>query len=199
MGAALGGGFGSHGRLHGLTCDRLVAAEVVLADGRVALVDADHEPDLFWALRGADGGNIAVVTSATFDTVASTPRTHVRYAWDISAAPALLARWLEWAPSAPDEVSVELVLLCPDQLDEEPEVVRIGTAPGAAHLEDLLNGVPPRLTEVEHLDAADAALLHATPASAVAHDPVAILLVQDRPAMLSARTGSSTTHCPPTR
>ena len=189
VGAALGGGFGSHGRRHGLTCDRLVAADVVLADGRVVRVDADHEPDLFWALRGAGGGNFGVVTSATFETVPSTSRTHVRYAWPLSAAPALLRYWLEWAPAAPDDVSVELVLVCTDQLDEEPEVMLVGACPGTAALGDLLDRAgPPRLVEVNRLDAADAALLHATPASAIANDPDAIPLTQHRPGMMSAKT-----------
>ena len=189
VGAALGGGFGSHGRQHGLTCDRLVAVEIVLADGRVVHVDAEHEPDLFWALRGAGGGNFGVVTSATFETVPSTPRTHVRYAWSLSAAPTLLRHWLEWAPYAPDDVSVELVLVATDQLDEEPEVMLVGACPSTASLGDLLDRAgAPRLIEVKRLGAADAALLHATPASVVAHDPVAIPLTQHRPGMMSART-----------
>ncbi len=187
VGAALGGGFGAHGRQHGLTCDRLVAAEVVLADGQVVHVDADCEPDLFWALRGAGGGNFGVVTTATFETAPSTPRTHVRYAWDLATAPALLRHWLDWAP--PEDVSVELVLVSGDQLDEEPDVMLVGTLPGAGALDDLLDRVgEPRLTEVSPLGAADAALLHATPASAVTRDPVAIPLTQHRPGMMSAKT-----------
>jgi FAD/FMN-containing dehydrogenase len=48
-------------RKHGLTVDNLLAAEIVTADGEVLVVDADHDPDLFWALRGG-GGNFGVVT-----------------------------------------------------------------------------------------------------------------------------------------
>ncbi|MFI7673403.1 FAD-binding oxidoreductase [Actinophytocola sp. NPDC049390] len=187
VGTALGGGFGAHGRLHGLTCDRLLSAEVVLADGQVVHVDADHEPDLFWALRGAGGGNFGVVTAATFATAPSTPRTHVRHIWDLTAAPALLRHWLEWTP--PDDVSVELVLVCGDQLDEDPEVMLVGTLADPADLADLLDRAgEPRRSDVTRLGAADAALLHATPASAVAHDPVAIPLTQHRPGMMSAKT-----------
>jgi FAD/FMN-containing dehydrogenase len=60
-GITLGGGIGYLVRKHGLTIDNLLAAEVVTADGAVRRVDAEHEPDLFWAIRGG-GGNFGVVT-----------------------------------------------------------------------------------------------------------------------------------------
>jgi FAD/FMN-containing dehydrogenase len=60
-GITLGGGIGYMTRKHGLTIDSLLAAELVTADGEVHVVDADHEPDLFWAIRGG-GGNFGVAT-----------------------------------------------------------------------------------------------------------------------------------------
>jgi FAD/FMN-containing dehydrogenase len=60
-GITLGGGVGYLVRKHGLTIDSLLGAEIVTADGQHLLVDADHHPDLFWAIRGG-GGNFGVAT-----------------------------------------------------------------------------------------------------------------------------------------
>jgi FAD/FMN-containing dehydrogenase len=64
-GITTGGGIGYLVRKHGLTIDSLLAAEIVTADGAVRVVDEDHEPDLFWAIRGG-GGNFGVVTRFRF-------------------------------------------------------------------------------------------------------------------------------------
>jgi len=64
-GITLGGGVGYLVRKHGLTIDNLIAAEIVTADGTVRRIDAEHEPDLFWAIRGG-GGNFGVATRLHF-------------------------------------------------------------------------------------------------------------------------------------
>jgi FAD/FMN-containing dehydrogenase len=60
-GITLGGGVGYLARKYGLTIDALLAAEVVTADGQQLRVDAENDPDLFWAIRGG-GGNFGVAT-----------------------------------------------------------------------------------------------------------------------------------------
>jgi FAD/FMN-containing dehydrogenase len=54
------------GRRHGFACNRVQAIELVTADGEQRRVDADNEPDLFWALRGG-GGSTAMVTALVVD------------------------------------------------------------------------------------------------------------------------------------
>ena len=131
-GLTLGGGLGILGRRHGLTCDRLLAAEVVLADGRVVDCDEHHDAELFWALRGA-GGGFGVVTSLVFDTVPAPAATSFHLTWAHAGAVALIASWQDWAPDAPDELNASLRLAAGD----DPPVVHLFGAMLAGEAETL--------------------------------------------------------------
>jgi FAD/FMN-containing dehydrogenase len=130
-GLTLGGGIGLLGRKHGLTCDRLVGAQVVLPGGNVVDCDHDHEPDLFWALRGAGGGQFGVVTSLRFDTVPEPMTTRIAAHWSDIALEELAAAWQAWAPDAPDELTVNLTL------ESGPGAPVQATLFGAATLEEV--------------------------------------------------------------
>ncbi|TCC65625.1 FAD-binding oxidoreductase [Kribbella pittospori] len=130
-GLTLGGGIGLLGRKYGLTCDRLVGAQVVLADGSVVECDADHEPDLFWGLRGAGGGQFGVVTSLRFDTVPEPITTRIEARWSGIALHELISAWEDWAPDAPDELTVNLSLV------SDPGVPVQATLFGASMLDEL--------------------------------------------------------------
>ncbi|MEU5436523.1 FAD-binding oxidoreductase [Streptomyces sp. NPDC020719] len=103
-GLTLGGGHGVATRAYGATCDSLTAATLVTADGKKLTVDADHDPDLFWALRGAGNGNFGVVTELAFRTH-DAPRSVTAYlTWPWSKAQAVIEAWQEWGPDQPDEI-----------------------------------------------------------------------------------------------
>ena len=108
-GLLLGGGLGVLGRRHGLTCDQLVAAEVVLADGRVVRADAGSEPHLFWALRGAGGGQFGVVTAFVLRVVPGPRSTGFRLRWPLQDAARLLDTWQDWSPDAPDALAASVL------------------------------------------------------------------------------------------
>jgi FAD/FMN-containing dehydrogenase len=102
-GITLGGGVGYLSRKFGLTVDDVLAAEVVTPDGEVRLVDADNEPDLFWAIRGG-GGNFGVVTRFKYRLHELT--TVLGGMLVLPASPELVQAFAGLASEAPDELSL---------------------------------------------------------------------------------------------
>jgi len=130
-GLTLGGGLGILGRKYGLTSDHMVAAQVVLADGRIVACDDDHDRELFWALRGAGSGNFGVVTSLIFRTRPASPATNFHLAWPYSRAASVIDSWQAWAPDAPDELYASLLVTAAGEVERPPELNLFGSMLGA--------------------------------------------------------------------
>jgi FAD/FMN-containing dehydrogenase len=108
-------------RKHGLTIDHLLGAEVVTADGRVLEVDAEHNPELFWAIRGG-GGNLGVVTRFDYRLQPVDMVTGGMLA--LPATPETVAGLVAEAEAAPEELSlIANVLLAPPMPFLPPELV----------------------------------------------------------------------------
>lgn len=82
-GLVLTGGMGPLLRHHGLTCDTLIALEMVNAKGEIITVTNENEyKDLFWACKGGGGGNFGVVTSIVLQTYPAHKVTWFNIGWD---------------------------------------------------------------------------------------------------------------------
>ncbi|MFJ9559179.1 FAD-binding oxidoreductase [Streptomyces fuscichromogenes] len=104
-GLALGGGYGWLARKWGLTCDHLMAAEVVLADGSTVRVSEENRPELLWGLRGG-GGNFGVVTRFTL-RLRPVDDVWVRSAvYPVEQAGDALRAYRHAMPSQPDDLQL---------------------------------------------------------------------------------------------
>jgi FAD/FMN-containing dehydrogenase len=112
-----------------ITVDDVLAAEVVTAGGERLRADSHSEPELFWALRGAGGGQFGVVTSLAFDTVPAPEATRFELTWSHADAAAVVSAWQEWAPDAPDELSANLKIVAAGT-DGPAEVIMFGAMLG---------------------------------------------------------------------
>lgn len=151
-GLTLGGGMGWLMATRGLAVDNLLSVEIVLADGRVVLVDENTHPDLFWAVRGG-GGNFGIVTSFEFRLH---PVSHIHgglVAHPFEAARGFLRFLGEYSATGPDDLSVmPLLVHAPDGSGTRlaaAAVAHFGPAEQAeADLRPLLEFGSPILAEV---------------------------------------------------
>jgi FAD/FMN-containing dehydrogenase len=110
-GLTLGGGFGKLGRKYGLACDNLLAAEVVLADGRQLKASATENEDLFWGLRGG-GGNFGIVTAFEYQLHPIGPALLVcSVLHPYTRAGDAMRFYDDFCVQAPDELSVDAALV----------------------------------------------------------------------------------------
>lgn len=129
VGYLLGGGTSFYGRLLGTAANHLVSLRIVTADGQERTVSTEHNPDLFWALRG--GGGFGVVTGGTIRAFPAPQIFTGMTVWGLAEMERVLNRWREWSQHAPHEISTSLRVLhlpptpgLPPEMTRAPIVVR---------------------------------------------------------------------------
>ncbi|HEX5909234.1 MAG TPA: FAD-binding oxidoreductase, partial [Thermoleophilaceae bacterium] len=125
-GYSLGGGMGWLARKHGLQANSVTAIELVTADGTFRRVDATHEPDLFWALRGGNG-NFGVVTAIEFRVFPVEELYAGAMFFPFERTADVLSAFTELAPAAPDELMAWTTLLQFPDVPFVPEPFRGGS------------------------------------------------------------------------
>jgi FAD/FMN-containing dehydrogenase len=144
IGYLLGGGLSFYGRRHGLAVNHVRAFQVVTPDGIVRRVDAEHNRDLFYALRGG-GGGYAIVTEVELGLLPYAEVTGGALFFGIESAGALLRAWRNWGPYASDDITTTFRVLVLPPLPEIPEPLQ-----GVPTV--CVNGVALDPTEAEKLE-----------------------------------------------
>lgn len=136
-GFTLGGGYGALRRKHGMTCDSLISADIVTADGNLRVASDTENEDLFWALRGG-GGNFGVVTSFEYRSYPVGPMVFLCIPfYPLETAGEVIRAWREFMKSAPEEISSNVMFWSipaipefPAQLHNRPVVSTMCMYPG---------------------------------------------------------------------
>jgi hypothetical protein len=123
VGYAVGGGLGWLGRAHGFACNSVRAIELVTAAGEAKAVDAENNPELFWALRGG-GGDYAVVTALHLDLLPIAELYAGTMIFPAELGAEAIRAYRDWAAQVPDEVTSIVRLLRPPPIPEVPEPLR---------------------------------------------------------------------------
>jgi FAD/FMN-containing dehydrogenase len=123
VGFTVGGGLPVLGRAFGWAADRVQRMQVVTADGAVHDVDAEHEPELFWALRGGKG-NAGIVTSLTFGLLPLRRFYGGTLHFPGESAPAVLRAYARWSAALPELMASALLLLRVPPFPDVPEPIR---------------------------------------------------------------------------
>jgi FAD/FMN-containing dehydrogenase len=173
IGYTLGGGIGWLARRYGLAANSVTAVEVVTPEGRLVRADAQHERDLFWAVRGG-GGSVGVVTALEMTLYAVRELYAGALFFPIERSSEVLHAWRQWTTTVPDEVtSVGRILRFPP-VPEVPERVRggsfavveaayLGDAAAGARLISPLRKLGPEIDTFATVPAASLGQLHMDP------------------------------------
>lgn len=120
-GLTLGGGIGWLRRKHGLSCDNLIAAEVVTANGHLVRASESENTDLLWALRGG-GGNFGVVTAFEYQLHEVGPEvTLLGVMYPQERASELLPIWRDFMGNAPNDISSQALFWSIPAVEDFPE------------------------------------------------------------------------------
>jgi FAD/FMN-containing dehydrogenase len=123
VGYSLGGGVGWYGRKHGLQCNLVTAIELVDAEGNERRVDADNDPELFWAMRGA-AGDFGIVTALEFELLP----VHEVFAgalfFPVERMSEVFGAWHAFTATAPAEVTSVARIMNFPPIPEIPEPMR---------------------------------------------------------------------------
>ncbi|HEX2392504.1 MAG TPA: FAD-binding protein [Solirubrobacterales bacterium] len=172
-GYTVGGGLGWYGRKHGLACNRVTAFEVVTADGEQRRIDAESEPELFWALRGG-GASYALVTAVEFELLEIPELYAGALFFPFERGAEVLHAWHEWTAGVPEEMTSVGRLLRFPPLEQIPEPVRgksfavleavfIGSEAEGAELTAPLVGLGPTMNSLAAMPPAGIVPLHMDP------------------------------------
>jgi FAD binding domain len=123
VGYTLGGGMSWVGRRHGFACNRVLAIELVTADGQPRRVDAEHDPDLFWALRGG-GGGYAIVTALHLQLLPIGELYAGALILPAELGEDAVRAYRDWAATVPEEVTSIVRFLHLPPLPDVPEPLR---------------------------------------------------------------------------
>jgi hypothetical protein len=123
VGYTLGGGIGWLARAFGMCCNSVLSFDVVTGEGEQLHVDAEHHPELFWALRGGTGSP-AVITHMELRLIAVPELYAGAMLWPWERAREVLHAWREWTLDAPESVTTSARILQVPPFPDIPEVVR---------------------------------------------------------------------------
>jgi hypothetical protein len=123
IGFTLGGGLSWLGRRYGFACNRVRAIELVTADGEARTVDAENDPDLFWALRGG-GGGYAIVTALHLDLVPIAEIYAGALLFPAAVGAEAVRTYRDWAATVSDDVTSIVRFLTPPPVPDVPEALR---------------------------------------------------------------------------
>ena len=197
-GYTLGGGLGWLARRYGLAANSVTAAELVTPGGDLVRADTDHEPDLFWAVRG--GGGIGVVTALEMRLYPVGELYAGDLLFPIQRAAEVLHAWRAWTDTLPDEVSSQgrMVRLPPAPQLPEPlrgrafvkvEAAYLGDAGTGAELTQPLRRLGPELDTFATIPPPALSQLHMDPDQPVPYQGAGAFLSDFPAAAIDALVG----------